>query len=87
MGQRYADIVESCLTCLDKTNPDFGNEKEFMDEDGVLVWSIRTLNTKVIDKASLGRRTVYRKGLGILRCYQIKTELEQILSKLQEISI
>ena len=37
MGQRYADIVESCLTCLDKTNPDFGNEKEFMDEDGVLV--------------------------------------------------
>ncbi|KAL2057526.1 hypothetical protein ABVK25_001910 [Lepraria finkii] len=40
MGQRYAEIVESCLTCLDKTNPDFGNEKEFMDEDGVLVWPL-----------------------------------------------
>lgn len=34
MGKRYADIVESCLTCLDKDNPDFG------DEDGVLVCSM-----------------------------------------------
>ena len=48
MGQRYADIVESCLTCLDKTNTDFGNEKEFMDEDGVLV----KLTSSVIDETS-----------------------------------
>lgn len=40
MGKRYADIVESCLTCLDKENPDFGDEEEFKDEDGVLVCSM-----------------------------------------------
>lgn len=37
MGTRYAEIVETCLTCLDDDNIDFGNEREFVDTDGILV--------------------------------------------------
>ena len=37
MGHRYTDIVVSCLTCLDKTDNAFGDEKGLMDEDGISV--------------------------------------------------
>ncbi|KAK4207894.1 hypothetical protein QBC37DRAFT_454276 [Rhypophila decipiens] len=37
MGTKYAEIVETCLTCLDKENSDFGDASEFEDEDGVRV--------------------------------------------------
>lgn len=37
MGTKYARIVETCLTCLDEENVDFGDEREFQDADGVLV--------------------------------------------------
>ncbi|KAH0559348.1 hypothetical protein GP486_004136 [Trichoglossum hirsutum] len=37
MGSKYAEIVETCLTCLDEGNEHFGNESDFQDEDGVLV--------------------------------------------------
>jgi hypothetical protein len=37
MGDRYADIVETCLTCLDPDNADFGNDEAFEDEDGIIV--------------------------------------------------
>lgn len=37
MGTVYGKVVETCLTCLDKDNVDFGDEKEFQDEDGVVV--------------------------------------------------
>ncbi|KAI1736139.1 hypothetical protein F4680DRAFT_433538 [Xylaria scruposa] len=37
MGQRYAAVVKTCLTCLDPDNTDFGDEQEFLDKDGVLV--------------------------------------------------
>jgi hypothetical protein len=37
MGTRYAEIVETCLTCLDDDNIDFGNEREFVDADSILV--------------------------------------------------
>ena len=37
MGSRYARVVETCLTCLDIDNVDFGDESEFRDTDGVLV--------------------------------------------------
>ncbi|WYZ42300.1 hypothetical protein EsH8_V_001195 [Colletotrichum jinshuiense] len=37
MGTRYSRVVETCLTCLDKENVDFGDEEEFQDEDGVAV--------------------------------------------------
>ncbi|VUC23017.1 unnamed protein product [Clonostachys rosea] len=37
MVGRYCEIVETCLTCLDKDNVDFGDESEFQDPDGILV--------------------------------------------------
>jgi hypothetical protein len=37
MGDRYAEIVETCLTCLDPGNIDFGDDKAFEDEDGIIV--------------------------------------------------
>lgn len=37
MGSRYSRVVETCLTCLDADNVDFGDEQEFQDEDGVAV--------------------------------------------------
>ncbi|KAI1389425.1 uncharacterized protein F4822DRAFT_199817 [Hypoxylon trugodes] len=37
MGTRYSDIVETCLTCLDPDNGDFGDQREFEDEDGIRV--------------------------------------------------
>ncbi|EHK25102.1 uncharacterized protein TRIVIDRAFT_144969 [Trichoderma virens Gv29-8] len=35
MGIKYSKVVETCLTCLDPNNEDFGDEKEFQDMDGV----------------------------------------------------
>jgi hypothetical protein len=37
VGTKYSRIVETCLTCLDGGNEDFGDESEFQDQDGVLV--------------------------------------------------
>jgi hypothetical protein len=37
MGTKYSKVVETCLTCLDKDNEDFGDQSEFEDEDGILV--------------------------------------------------
>ncbi|KAK0616479.1 hypothetical protein B0T14DRAFT_568079 [Immersiella caudata] len=37
MGNKYAEIVETCLTCLDPENADFGDETEFEDDDGICV--------------------------------------------------
>ncbi|OCK74701.1 hypothetical protein K432DRAFT_338647 [Lepidopterella palustris CBS 459.81] len=37
MGRVYTKVVLSCLTCLDPDNEDFGDECNFMDEDGILV--------------------------------------------------
>lgn len=37
MGTKYGKVVETCLTCLDEDNADFGDEKEFQDEDGLAV--------------------------------------------------
>jgi hypothetical protein len=37
MGDKYAEIVETCLTCLDAGNVDFGDDREFEDEDGIRV--------------------------------------------------
>ncbi|SPO06157.1 uncharacterized protein DNG_08846 [Cephalotrichum gorgonifer] len=48
VGTRYAEVVETCLTCLDADNTDFGDEDEFRDEDGVAV-GVRYIE-KVIGK-------------------------------------
>jgi serine/threonine protein kinase len=37
MGTEYARVVETCLTCLDDNNDDFGDQSEFEDEDGIVV--------------------------------------------------
>ena len=37
MGDKYTEIMVTCLTCLDESNPDFGDSREFEDSDGVLV--------------------------------------------------
>jgi hypothetical protein len=37
MGNKYAEIVEACLTCPDPENVDFGDGREFEDEDGIRV--------------------------------------------------
>lgn len=37
MGDRYTDIVTTCLTCLDDDNDGIGSEAELNDEDGILV--------------------------------------------------
>jgi hypothetical protein len=37
VGDRYTEVVVTCLTCLDRENLDFGNEKEFEDQDGIIV--------------------------------------------------
>ncbi|KAI0177505.1 hypothetical protein BJ166DRAFT_24772 [Pestalotiopsis sp. NC0098] len=36
-GDKYAEIVVTCLTCLDQENNGFGDESEMVDEDGILV--------------------------------------------------
>jgi len=37
MGNNYAEVVETCLTCLDEDNADFGDEHEFLDQDDIRV--------------------------------------------------
>jgi hypothetical protein len=37
MGNKYTEIVVTCLTCLDKDNVHFGDESDFRDQDDVLV--------------------------------------------------
>ncbi len=34
MGSRYANIVTTCLTCLDPDNADFGDTLQFEGQDG-----------------------------------------------------
>ncbi|KAK6197756.1 hypothetical protein LQW54_010594 [Pestalotiopsis sp. IQ-011] len=36
-GDKYAEIVVTCLTCLDQENNGFGDESEMVDEDEILV--------------------------------------------------
>lgn len=58
MGTKYTDIVVTCLTRLDPDNGDFGDEKEFLDEDGIRV------GVRYIDKVS--RRLELYKLKGFL---------------------
>ena len=37
MGQKYATVVVSCLTCLDPGNVDFGDESELEDGERILI--------------------------------------------------
>ncbi|KAJ5708650.1 hypothetical protein N7488_008451 [Penicillium malachiteum] len=37
MGERYAAVVVNCLSCMDGTNEDFGDKREFEDDDGIQI--------------------------------------------------
>ena len=37
IGDRYAQVVVTCLTCLDDGNEDFGDQEDMQDEDGILI--------------------------------------------------
>ncbi|KAJ5607492.1 hypothetical protein N7537_004111 [Penicillium hordei] len=37
MGDMYTQVVVNCLTCMDETNGDFGDESEFEDGDGIQI--------------------------------------------------
>ena len=39
LGEMYADVVVTCLTCLDEDNEDFagGQDESLLDEDGIVV--------------------------------------------------
>ncbi|OAP57704.1 hypothetical protein AYL99_08442 [Fonsecaea erecta] len=37
MGNKFMSIALACLTCLDRTDNGFGDEDEFLDEDGIVV--------------------------------------------------
>jgi serine/threonine protein kinase len=39
MGDIYSKVVETCLTCLDEGNTEFGDPRDFEDDDGVEVGS------------------------------------------------
>jgi hypothetical protein len=54
MGTKYAEVVETCLTCLDPDNADFGDEREFEDEDGIRV------GARYIEKVRRGISVVVR---------------------------
>lgn len=51
MGTKYTQVVETCLTCLDPDNTDFGGEEEFQDADGILV------GVRYIEKVSVAFST------------------------------
>ncbi|KAI4941412.1 hypothetical protein J4E86_010444 [Alternaria arbusti] len=46
MGDKYTDIVVTCLRCLDEDNPEFGDKTQFEDEDGI------TIGVRYIQKVS-----------------------------------
>ena len=51
MGCKYTQVVVSCLTCLDRDNDGFGDQREFEDEDGLLV------GVRFIERVSLIEQT------------------------------
>lgn len=57
MGTRYAEVVETCLTCLDADIVDFGDVREFQDEDGIQI------GVRYIEKVSACNKNIrVRKG-------------------------
>jgi hypothetical protein len=37
MGEKYTNVVINCLTCMDATNEEFGDESEFEDDFGIRI--------------------------------------------------
>ncbi|KAK6353612.1 hypothetical protein TWF696_005575 [Orbilia brochopaga] len=51
MGSNYAKIIETCLTCLDPGNQNFGDETALQDEDGIMV-GVRYIE-KILEKLEM----------------------------------
>ena len=79
MGTRYAEVVETCLTCLDEGNADFGDEAEFQDRDGILV------AVRYIEKVCFVHREVSTKPVPFINW--LLTLDPQVLSKLNDINV
>jgi hypothetical protein len=75
VGDKYTEVVVTCLTCLDDSNTDFGDNSEFEDADGVLIgvrfiekvrYYIRILVTrcsKISDSAPTRRNIALSRSL------------------------
>ena len=66
MGTKYTQVVETCLTCLDPDNKDFGDEEEFQDADGILV------GVRYIEKVGVTTIAVSKTSLTFLDSDEIK---------------
>ncbi|UNI19683.1 hypothetical protein JDV02_005855 [Purpureocillium takamizusanense] len=54
MGTRYSEVVETCLTCLDENNEDFGDKRAFQDPNGVEMGVLYLEKvTKKLDRVSV----------------------------------
>ncbi|CAG7930375.1 unnamed protein product [Penicillium olsonii] len=69
MGDKFARVVVNCLTCMDETNCDFGDNNDFQDEDGVLI------GVKYIEKGWLSRPGIIHLLTGL--CVRFFSSLTQ----------
>ncbi len=84
MGTKFARIVETCLTCLDEENADFGDEREFQDADGVLVGVRYIEKVRFTDTLHLNPKSTY----GFRCCWNSKiSRCNSILTLDQHYSI
>jgi hypothetical protein len=61
MGDKYAQIVETCLTCLEP-DVDFGNGREFVDEDGIRVGTRYIEKVSVVVNLAVGHVLILRRS-------------------------
>ncbi|KAF5858497.1 hypothetical protein ETB97_004338 [Aspergillus alliaceus] len=59
MGSCYSEVVETCLTCLDPGNLDFGDERAIRDENGILV------GVRYIEKVCAPSRVFKKQSLKV----------------------
>lgn len=71
MGTEYARVVETCLTCLDDNNDDFGDQSEFEDEDGIVV----------------GARYIEKVSRQIFSCSFLPADTFQVILRLSMINM
>jgi hypothetical protein len=60
IGSKYTQIVQTCLTCLEPDNEDFGDDKDFEHEDGISV------GVRYIQKVSASQHYIPALGLEIM---------------------
>lgn len=70
MGNKYAKVAETCLTCLDSDNEAFGDESESLDSNGVLIGvkyieKVRQLNQNVVVESAMAQTHCTNLGANI----------------------